>query len=385
MIDLDSQDTSLLLNPRLSNSEAARLNRLLDDARVPDGLVWLMTSGSSGQAKLTGLSRAALIASAEAVNKHLETRARDRWLLALPVFHVGGLGILVRCRLSGARFEEPFRARRWAPEIFCQTALELRCTLSALVPTQVYDLVKQQLPCPPSLRAIVVGGGRLDESLYLEARELGYPLLPSYGLTECASQVATATLDSLRFSEFPALIALSHVDMRTSQHGQLELKSPALLSGYLFEDGETTEFFDPKIRGWFATEDRAKVDGRHVEIQGRANRIVKVGGESVELERLEAVGEQLRREMGLSADIAVIALPDERLGHLVALVVERRMSREEVSKFLDAYEKMVLPFERIRIVCSLDGIPRTPLGKLNLGELNRRLDDRQVLDLEERT
>src|SRR5207253_1068669 len=91
----------------------------------------------------------------------------------------------------------------WNPARTVKKWKDRKVTLTSLVPTQVFDLVSANLTAPKNLRAAVIGGGALDPSLYLKARELGWALLPSYGLTECASQVATASLDSLGKKEFP--------------------------------------------------------------------------------------------------------------------------------------------------------------------------------------
>ncbi len=80
---------------------------------------------------------------------------------------------------------------------FAEEMNEGAVTLTSLVPTQVHDLVQCALACPPSLRAVVVGGAELDPVLGERARELGWPVLQSYGMTEAASQVATASLASL--------------------------------------------------------------------------------------------------------------------------------------------------------------------------------------------
>jgi o-succinylbenzoate---CoA ligase len=176
-VDIDwlSTDSHVLLNPRMPEEERRRLESLVVD--LP-GHVWLATSGTTGALKLTALSKRALLASAAAVNRHLQSDDRDVWLCVLPTFHVGGLGIYARAFLSGARVV----TSGWED-----------VTLASLVPAQVTDLVRDRVEAPPSLRAVVVGGGALSEELYAAARALGWPLLPSYGMTECCSQVATAT------------------------------------------------------------------------------------------------------------------------------------------------------------------------------------------------
>jgi len=142
MIDFESGETAVLLNPRLPEETAGQVRERLARAPVPPGLVWLATSGSRGPAKLVGLRREALLASAAAVNAHLEASVDDAWLLALPTFHVGGLGILARAHISGARVVEPFGEVGWSAERFLDAVRTEGCRLSALVPTQLFDLVE---------------------------------------------------------------------------------------------------------------------------------------------------------------------------------------------------------------------------------------------------
>ncbi|MBV8517845.1 MAG: AMP-binding protein [Acidobacteria bacterium] len=306
--------------------------------------VWLATSGTSGALKLTALSKRALLASAAAVNRHLESDARDVWCCVLPTFHVGGLGIYARAYLSGARVI----AATWDAGAFASMD---EITLASLVPAQVRDLVEAGLRAPRGLRAIVVGGGAFSDDLYDGARELGWPVLPSYGMTECCSQVATATLAS------PELVLLRHVEARVEAGGRLALRSESLLTGYATEAG----FTDPKRDGWFLTEDRGSVDGCVLHIAGRAGEFIKIGGESVDLSRLDRI------VAGLAGDgAAVVAVPDARLGFVIHLAVETRLDWAAIVRDYDA---RVHPFERARRVHQVAEIPRTPLGKLKRAAL----------------
>ena len=328
-----SDESHVLLNPRMPPDERRRLESLV----VPlPGHIWLSTSGTSGALKLVALSKRAFLASAAAVNRHLQSNEHDVWCSVLPTFHVGGIGIHARAFLSGARVVTML----WDAERF---AAMRDVTLASLVPAQVGDLVRGRLVSPGNLLAIVVGGSALSDSLYRDARALGWPLLPSYGMTECCSQVATATHDS------PELRLLDHVDARIEADGRLTLRSEALLTGYATEGG----FTDPKVDGWFLTEDVASLDGRVLRVQGRGGDFVKIGGESVDLSRLD----RILAELG--ADAAVVALPDARLGHVIALAV----ASGDVDAVAAAFNERVLPFERVRRVAAVSEIPRTPLGK----------------------
>lgn len=335
-IDWLSDESHVLLNPRMPEEERARLQSYVID--LP-GHLWLSTSGTTGSLKLTALSKRAMLASAAAVNRHLQSTAEDVWCCVLPAFHVGGLGIHARAFLSGARVV----TARWDPHAF---AAMTEMTLSSLVPAQVSDLVGARLRPPRKLRFVVVGGGALHTDLYNAARELGWPVLPSYGMTETCSQVATATLAS------PELMLLEHVDARQETDGCLSFKGESLLTGYATESG----FVDPKHDGWFHTADLGNVDGRVLRVGGRAGDFVKIGGESVDLSRLDAI---LASIAGLHA--AVFAVRDARLGHVIHLAVSPQIEADVVAS---AFNERVHPFERIRAVHRVAEIPRTPLGKL---------------------
>ena len=345
LIDWTSRETHVLLNPRLPANERAEIEALIAAAPRLAAHVWIATSGSSGQWKVTALSKEAILAAAAAVNRHLGVVRGDAWACVLPTFHVGGLGIHARAFLTSS----PVVTLAWDPRQFAAQDV----AFSALVPAQVRDLVDARLEAPRALRAIVVGGGTLDPALYDEARTLGWPLLPSYGMTECCSQVATAT------PALPELVILDHLEVE-ERGGVLAIRGASLLTGYATAEG----FVDPKVDGWFVTEDfgvvvrQAAGAGRRLRVEGRRGDFVKIGGESVDLARLDRILN------GLSRDAALVAVPDERLGsvlHLAATV--------EPGPVAAAFNERVLPYERVRAVHRVPSIPRSPLGKLLRGRL----------------
>lgn len=317
-------------------AEHQRLVGIYEAAPRLPGHIWLATSGTTGSLKLTALAKEAILASARAVNRHLEAGAADVWCSVLPRHHVGGLGIEARASLSGARVI----ALKWDPPSFAAVDF----TLSALVPAQLRDLVNAKLRPQRSVRSVVIGGGPVPAPLYEAAVALGWPVLPSYGMTETASQVATATVHS------PELKLLQHVSAKV-EGDVLAFAGPSLLSGYATESG----FFDPKVEGWFVSEDKGEIRGEIVVIHGRRGEFIKVGGESVDLMRLDAVLDAVRG----SVDAAVVAVADRRLDHVIHLV-----TTGDAATVVAAFNARVFPFERIRAVHRVDRIPRTELGKL---------------------
>jgi O-succinylbenzoic acid--CoA ligase len=338
VIDWSSGESHVLLNPRMPAEERAALERAVPPLR---GHVFVATSGTSGAVKLVALSKDAIVASAVAVNARLGARRQDVWCCVLPTFHVGGLGIHARAFLTGSRV----MTMAWDADAFAATT----ATLASLVPAQVHDLVRAALRPPPSLRLILVGGGAFEPELQQQARELGWPVLASYGMSECASTVAVED------------VLLPHLEARAEEGGRLAFRGASLFSGYVHADGA---FVDPKVDGWFLSEDLGSVEGRTLRMRGRAGEFVKVGGESVDLGRLDRI---LREIAGDEA--AIVAVPDERLGHVIHLA-----STVDAAAVVEAFNARVLPFERIREVHRVDVIPRSPLGKLLRSVILSRVD-----------
>ncbi len=375
-----SEATEVLMNPRMPAPQRAAL--LGAQAAMPalPGHLWLTTSGSSG-IKWVALSKWALLASAQAVNEHLGASDADAWALALPEFHVGGLGVLARAFLCGAevhRYADAGEETRWDALAFHAFLRETRATLTSLVPTQLHDLLRASCASPPALRAVVIGGGALDPTLYRSARALGWPVLPSYGLSECCSQVATAPLSSLDGDAGraePPLQLLSHVTARTDADGRILLQSPSLLTGYglLSADGGDARFVDPKQDGWFLTEDRGTLAGNTLTIQGRIGDFVKIGGESVDVALLSRLWTRLASDADLPETV-LIAAPDARLGAAIHLAATGGTERHaQIAHAVEAFNRQVLPFERIQRVHGVAVMPRSPLGKLLRTELLARL------------
>lgn len=356
-IDWLSTETEILLNPRTPKAIQEKIDSSLSLFHSYKGHIWLSTSGSScQQTKFVALSKEALLVSAQAVNTHLGSHIEDRWVNPLPHFHVGGLGIWCRSFLNQAKV---FSCEgKWNPIHFYNLLCKTRATLSSMVPTQVYDIVSANLKAPKSLRAVIVGGGKIHEQIFNKARELGWPLLLSYGMTESSSQIATA------LSNYPSqLKILPHMRVKINEEGIICLKSPSLLTSYAILKEQDWIFSDPKNEGWLLTEDRGELNDPSLIVHGRNEDFIKIGGESVSLSRLENLLEQIKLNRNISFDIALIAIPDARLGHVIHLV-STHYSPIEIQLLLEEYHRQTFPFEHIREVHQILEIPRTCLGKI---------------------
>lgn len=309
------------------------------------GHIWISSSGTSKK-KWIALSKEAFLVSAAAVNGHFGVTKDDRWLQPLPNHHVGGLSVWARSHLSGcAVIDYPDVTRKkWDATHYYQTLSNSKTTVTSLVPTQLYDLVANGFKSPHALRAVIIGGDYLSKPLYLQARTLGWPVIPTYGCTECCSQIATGTLHD------PTLRLLPHIEAKIDQ--TLMVRSEALLS-YIFD----RELIDPKQEGWFNTGDDATLEGNTLLPQGRCDDQVKIAGEKVHLGPLR----QLLSDLTDAPNVTLYPAGNDRIGISLTLIGEKGVDLESLR---DQFNQMVPRYAQIRAVKQVESLNRNALGKV---------------------
>ena len=371
-LDWESPSTEVFLSPRLPQPLLSRFRQI----NLPHlkSHVWLASSGTTHQLKLIALSKEAILTSARVVNERVQASCKDHWFNVLPSFHIGGLSIYGRAFLLGAKVTEAW-SPLWDPMIFTRHSQRNKITLTSLVPTQIYDLVKAGLRAPEKLRAVFVGGGSLNEALYQKGLELGWPLLPTYGLTECSSQVATAQINDLGRESLPRLRVLPHIKVDLSSEGLLRIKSPSLFSQMvvidIHKEGLSSMEVHDRREDWYQTSDLVELgQGDELIIHGRQDEVVKVGGELVNLTKLNGILSQIIVEKKLGGEWLVVANPDERLGCCVDLVTTELESLEEVAL---SFRKLVQGFEAFHKAYVVREIPRNDMAKVKSRLLQKML------------
>jgi len=262
----------------------------------------VFTSGSTGTPKAVLHSWANHLYSAKGSNANLPLCSGDRWLLSLPLYHVGGLAILVRCALAGAAVALP------DPDASLSGSLEAAgATHASLVATQLRRLLEAREALPRRVRGLLLGGGPLPEGLLRRGHTRGWPLLTSYGSTEMASQITTTppgpSLSDLR----TAGRCLPHRHLRIDTDGQILVAGPTLCLG--IADGN--ELHDPRANGWLPTGDLGRRDAQgRLHVQGRTDRQFISGGENIQPEEIEAA---LERFDSIERAV-VVPVPDPEYG-----------------------------------------------------------------------
>lgn len=315
----------LPLDPRLPEAAArALVDALAVDLEPGDALV-VPTSGTTGEPKGVVLTHDAVRVAAEATNAALAVDpATDRWLVELPLAHVGGLGVVTRALLSGTTLTFD--------------AADPAATMTAAVPTQLERADHARF------RAVLVGGSADWR------RDRPANVIRTYGLTESYGGVV--------YDGLP----LPGVDVRILD-GEVQLRCGSLLRAYT--DGTVPLTGD----GWLPTGDDGELDAAtgRLRVHGRRGDVIVTGGEKVWPDPVERV---LRRVPGV-ADVAVIGRDDDEWGAAVTAVVVA--ADPAAPPTLDGLRDAVrgeLPAwcapRRLELRAEL---PRTPLGKVRRREL----------------
>ena len=331
-------------------------------ARLPDVIAFVLTSGSSGVAKAVGFTRGAFAASAAAVTDRLALTAADRWGLCLSTGHIGGLSLILRAVTTGSL------VRLWPsfdPAAVARAVLAGEVTHLAVVPVMLRRLLARLAgrSVPPSLRCVLVGGAAAPRALLDEAWAAGLPLATTWGMTETASQVATAPPTLARRRPGTAGRPLHGVEVRAhpAATGVLQVRGPTLATVVVRGPGAPPEPLETDARGWHSTRDLGRVDPDGlVWIEGRADAIIVSGGLNVSPAEVERVIEALP---GVR-EAVVFGVPDEEWGAVVAAVVEGDRSVVDAAAVrLHCRARLVRGRCPSRIVV-VDALPRTLTGKV---------------------
>jgi O-succinylbenzoic acid--CoA ligase len=334
----------------------------------------IYTSGTTGAPKGAMLSWANFFWNAAGSAFNLGLRDDDCWLVCMPLFHVGGLSILVRGVLYGMTVEvhEAFDPDR-VNEALCSG----RVTIVSLVPTMLQRMIERQRGgYHPALRCVLLGGGPVPPSLVQECLDRRIPVAPTYGLTEATSQVTT--LPPADTARKPGSVGqpLMPVALRIAgddgsecppgEPGEIVIRGPTVTAGYLGRPGDTATALR---EGWFHTGDFGYLDADgHLYVIDRRDDVILTGGENVYPAEVEAA-------LSAHADIreaAVFGVADPHWGQEVRAAVVLYEGRLFDAAGIEAFCRQRLAGYKVpRRIDVVAELPRNASGKVLRRELRR--------------
>ncbi|QYJ99728.1 o-succinylbenzoate--CoA ligase [Shewanella alkalitolerans] len=319
-LDAEASLATTRESKKSTKAEATKAEAIRIDTARPCNII--LTSGSSGMPKAAVHCLNNHIASALGSTQKIPLVRGDNWLLSLPLFHIGGLAIVNRCVLAGAALTLP------APDLSLAKQLNaIPLTHLSLVATQLVRLLNDAPESLKGLKALLLGGGAIDEQLIKRLTPLGIPAFTSYGMTEMSSQITTARANArgscgiaLPGRELKIVDEVIYVRGETLFLGYLGDKPPHEISRPLDDDG------------WFCTQDRGQFTPKgELLILGRTDNMFICGGENVQPEEIEAV---LRSYPGIE-EALVFGVSDEEFGLLPAAIIKGEVaSLEKLEGFL---------------------------------------------------
>jgi malonyl-CoA/methylmalonyl-CoA synthetase len=380
-------DTILVTPDQQARAEVLGKRTLVDVTRLSGGTsqpilvgdaepaLMLYTSGTTGRPKGAVLSHENLCTQQDLLQEAWGWSPDDVLLHTLPLHHMHGLCIALLAALgagAGVRTLPHFDAAR----VFDTMA---ECTVFMAVPTIYAKLLgafdaadgptrARWTKNASSLRLATSGSAALPVTLAERWRAItGSIPLERFGMTE----IGVGISNPLRGERRAGTVGLPLPTVETRiENGELWVRGPSVFAGYFQRDDATRAAFED---GWFKTGDTvARDDDGYFRILGRTSvDILKSGG--YKLSALEI--EEVLREHGSVADVAVVGVPDEVWGDRVVACVERRgpLEAEELRAFA---KDRLASYKCPKDVLFFDALPRNAMGKVAKPELARLARDR---------
>jgi o-succinylbenzoate---CoA ligase len=341
--------------------------RVPEEINLNDICSIMYTSGTTGNPKgvLHTYGNHWWSATGSALN--LGINDNDRWICAVPLFHISGFSILMRGIIYGMTvlLHESFDEEKVLKEI-----IHNRASIISVVSTMLIRLLdKINAPLPSTFRCALAGGGPVSKHLLEACVQKNVPVYQTYGMTETASQVVTlspedslAKLGSAGKPLFPVQLKIKNTretEAKPFESGEIFIKGPNVTIGYLNRLAETNE----KIQnGWLSTGDIGYLDeDGFLFVQDRRSDLIISGGENIYPAEIEGILQSHDQVL----EAGVIGIEDLEWGQVpVAIVVKKVGTSLTIEQLLDFSLGKLAKYKVPKKIVFIDELPRNAAKKL---------------------
>lgn len=344
------------------------------------------TSGTTGAPKPILLTHKNLECAAITEVAHGLRRPEDTFVILKPLYHTGDKIHWLASLILGGR--AVIQRDKITPRAIFEVIHEERGTVAMLLVPWILDTLEAiqrgelrkkdfDLSC---WRLILLGAQPVPPSLIKRWKEMFPEMLyeVNYGLTEASgpgcihlgvgNQHKVGSIGKAGFNWEARLVNGQGEDMPRGETGEIVVKGNGVMKEYYHNPEKTAE----TIRsGWLYTGDMGRMDeDGFIWVSGRKKDVIISGGENI----YPAEIEEILQSHPKIHDVAVISLPDERLGEVVVAVIELRTDApESIKEDIEAFCRAKLPkYKRPRQIL-YDKVLRNPLGKIEKIKIRENL------------
>src|SRR5690625_983265 len=347
---------------------------LLEEISLQDPCTMMFTSGTTGKPKAVLHTYGNHWWSATGSALNLGLHDDDKWLLPLPIFHIGGLSILLKSIIYGI---PAFVMEKYDPAVFYDVICHKKITIVSLVTLMLKQYVDKlgHETLPKHLRCFLLGGGSVPEVLLQEVKKKEIPLFQSYGMTETSSQIVTLSADdalrklgSSGKALFPAQVDI--IEQQADSVGEIVVKGPMVMDGYVDNPKANEASF---INGWLKTGDLGYLDeeGFLYVVERRTDLIIS-GGENIYPSEIES---KLLMIRGVT-DAGVFGLEDDTWGKVPIACIVRDDADVTEQFVFNQLEDVLAAYKIPKQVHFIEELPRNASNKLMRHRLHLFIEEK---------